>query len=396
MKMSRLIGLFLVSGLLLVASGAAAGTFSSNAYTGDGDSGISAAKTYTHAANIRGTNVNINGVPFVSGDTSGAGWTLGGASSTFDNHGTAPIVGNIGQLVDDFRYGPANGPATLTLTGLTPGQTYKTTWHNKSFGGAGGRIVGVSASDGGGIMFDENFTGGTNGNQLNYGYVAPASGSVTYTFANGGSGSYHHYGFSNEEAPAGSFASPFSTALFNNDADSGIGTSTLYTHTLDTAGTNGSGFRSVNGVQFERARPPAGGNTVGSNWSIAGANNGWSGSAGNVTGDVGALISDFWYNGNPQSTTITGLVPGQQYVATWYNRGFGPAGTRVQTVTTDDGAVDLAFNPEGERSENIRAGVIRSVFHQPYGTFSGVVRFGDQVVNVDQMVGVCEDHDALW
>ena len=65
-------------------------------------------------------------------------------------------------------------------------------------------------------------------------------------------------------------------------------------------------------------------------------------------------------------------------------------------LTTDDGAVDLAFHPEGERSENIQAGVIRSVFHQPYGTFTGTVRHGGHALHVDQMVGVCEDHDALW
>jgi len=65
-------------------------------------------------------------------------------------------------------------------------------------------------------------------------------------------------------------------------------------------------------------------------------------------------------------------------------------------LTTVDGAVDVTFHPDGERSENIRAGIIRSVFHQPYGTFSGVVRHGGQPLNVEGMVGVCEDHDALW
>ncbi len=65
-------------------------------------------------------------------------------------------------------------------------------------------------------------------------------------------------------------------------------------------------------------------------------------------------------------------------------------------LQTTDGAVDLTFRPEGERSENIRAGVIRSVFHQPYGTFSGVVRHGGQELQVEDMVGVCEDHDARW
>jgi Domain of unknown function (DUF2804), C-terminal/Domain of unknown function (DUF2804), N-terminal len=65
-------------------------------------------------------------------------------------------------------------------------------------------------------------------------------------------------------------------------------------------------------------------------------------------------------------------------------------------LTTADGAVDLTFHPEGERSENLRAGIIRSVFHQPYGTFAGVVRHGGRELHIEDMVGVCEDHDARW
>lgn len=65
-------------------------------------------------------------------------------------------------------------------------------------------------------------------------------------------------------------------------------------------------------------------------------------------------------------------------------------------LSTEDGAVDITFHPEGERSENLRLGVIRSVFHQPYGTFSGELRHGGQTVHVERMYGVCEDHDALW
>jgi len=65
-------------------------------------------------------------------------------------------------------------------------------------------------------------------------------------------------------------------------------------------------------------------------------------------------------------------------------------------LSTADGAVDVTFHPEGERSENLRAGIIRSVFHQPYGTFTGVVRHGGRELRVEEMFGVCEDHDALW
>jgi hypothetical protein len=65
-------------------------------------------------------------------------------------------------------------------------------------------------------------------------------------------------------------------------------------------------------------------------------------------------------------------------------------------LRTRCGAVDLTFTPRGERQEDLRLGLARSVFHQPYGTFSGTLRFRGTEVPVDRMFGVCEDHDALW
>lgn len=65
-------------------------------------------------------------------------------------------------------------------------------------------------------------------------------------------------------------------------------------------------------------------------------------------------------------------------------------------VTTTDGAVNLMFEPRGERSENLRLGVVRSVFHQPYGVFTGTVRWSGGLVRIENAWGVCEDHDAIW
>lgn len=65
-------------------------------------------------------------------------------------------------------------------------------------------------------------------------------------------------------------------------------------------------------------------------------------------------------------------------------------------ITTTDGAVDLTFLPQGERCEDIRLGVVRSSFHQPYGTFHGTVRIGDEEVVIEELFGVCEDHRATW
>ncbi len=65
-------------------------------------------------------------------------------------------------------------------------------------------------------------------------------------------------------------------------------------------------------------------------------------------------------------------------------------------LTTTDGRVDVEFQPLGMRSENVRLGLVRSVFQQPFGRFRGTIRVDDEPVVIDGPLGVCEDHDALW
>ena len=60
------------------------------------------------------------------------------------------------------------------------------------------------------------------------------------------------------------------------------------------------------------------------------------------------------------------------------------------------GRVDLEFRPEGERKEDLRLGVVTSIFHQPYGTFHGELRHADTKLAVEGLFGICEDHKAAW
>ena len=65
-------------------------------------------------------------------------------------------------------------------------------------------------------------------------------------------------------------------------------------------------------------------------------------------------------------------------------------------MRTTDGAADLEFTPVGERADTIDVGAVKSVFHQPYGTFTGTVETPGGEVEFQQIYGVCEDHDARW
>lgn len=65
-------------------------------------------------------------------------------------------------------------------------------------------------------------------------------------------------------------------------------------------------------------------------------------------------------------------------------------------IGTEDGDVDLVFTPRGRRMEDVGAGPLRTRFQQPWGTFAGHVRGGGETVEIRDLHGVCEDHDAWW
>jgi len=65
-------------------------------------------------------------------------------------------------------------------------------------------------------------------------------------------------------------------------------------------------------------------------------------------------------------------------------------------ILSSDGKVDLVFHPEGKRSAKINALVIASMFHQPFGTFKGVLRSDDGVENITEGYGYVEEHMSRW
>eukprot|EP00656_Telonema_subtile_P004724 TRINITY_DN12152_c0_g1_i2.p1 TRINITY_DN12152_c0_g1~~TRINITY_DN12152_c0_g1_i2.p1 ORF type:complete len:332 (-),score=58.72 TRINITY_DN12152_c0_g1_i2:11-1006(-) len=62
------------------------------------------------------------------------------------------------------------------------------------------------------------------------------------------------------------------------------------------------------------------------------------------------------------------------------------------------GCVEMEFSPMGARRDGLSVGVLKSVFVQPYGTFTGMLRLenGTVVVLQEGAFGVTEDHVAVW
>ena len=67
------------------------------------------------------------------------------------------------------------------------------------------------------------------------------------------------------------------------------------------------------------------------------------------------------------------------------------------TVRSADGAVDLSFQPRGERAEDVNFLILSSRYRQPFGSFSGRLRDArGREVRIEGVPGVTEDHAALW
>ncbi len=186
------------------------GRFSVHRWTGDHDSGISTSKTYTHSGKFIAEGTD--GQPFDAGngvfferDTNRAGtnWTLTGAPSAFGTGNPVNVAGGGSNLVRGFFYGDTDTVhPVLTLTGLTPGTKYVTTFYTVGFGGAGGRFVDITPSDNPGspTRVDQNGADSGNGQLFKYTFTATDT-QMSYTFDAFSTGdSWHHYAFSNEIA----------------------------------------------------------------------------------------------------------------------------------------------------------------------------------------------------
>ena len=93
--------------------------------TGDADSGVSSAFSYTCAVNAYGSQDKVvNGVTFkAETGTHGAGWQIIQNFSSGHSGQNSSVNGKIGEVLDNrMRY---NGsPGKILLSGLTPGKPY--------------------------------------------------------------------------------------------------------------------------------------------------------------------------------------------------------------------------------------------------------------------------------
>jgi len=172
-----------------------------NAWTDDASTGLDSASTYTVAVNLGGgmsIATTINNVPFQASAYSGTNFSIafsnnniGVANSTNNN-----ISGASRALANDFIF---NGyDYTVTLSNLTPGQKYQTTFFSLAWRSqTEAREQTFSTSPSASIIINPNIYGSNNGIVIKYTFIA-SSGTQVFTITpNVSNRTFHFYALAN-------------------------------------------------------------------------------------------------------------------------------------------------------------------------------------------------------
>lgn len=310
------------------------GEWSIAPWTGDEDSGIDAQYVYTHAHNF-GSNatVTINGVPFIGQEVN----VTGRFSITDLNNGTGRdpnlvnISGDSKALAQNFRFNGAN--TGVTLRNLKPSTTYVFTVYGFGWDAADSTTP-FRASTFSSTASSQRLTVNLNEYGLNHGmrvqhtYTTDELGSdVSISYPATGTGSFHTSGFSNREAAPRVEPEAWAALPWDDDSTSGVSGSHHYTHAFNLGS---SASVNINGIQFT-GLPDA--NPLATGYTLSSPSLFPSDVGNTVVGASAVLARSFLYGAFPANHHLTGLVPGKEYVFTFYSTTWDPPGTRVLAMS---------------------------------------------------------------
>ncbi|MGA2066341.1 MAG: autotransporter-associated beta strand repeat-containing protein, partial [Thermoguttaceae bacterium] len=325
---------------------------STGSFTSDANSGIGALGTtnYTEALAIgQGASLTINGVTFANANnTSGTGnlgssWSFspaianGGPNGPSGNFaGGFPLTSDQGtyNLLNHFYYEGSATPVTLTLTGLQPGYAYDARIYYRAWANVDDRSVNWTFSNGisqQALWVNEDAN--TGANYVDYQYTAGPTGTVTLSETNSATmqagGSWHWYGFSNQQI-GGSFSVLPTTTALSIAAGASLdmnGSNQQVASLSDVSGSGGSVINSLAALTPVLTLSSTGGTTT-----FSGQIGGGSGTVGLVMSGAGTQI----LNGNNTYTAGTSVNGGRLVI--------GPAGNINSTSGISIGAGDFRYN----------------------------------------------------
>ena len=202
--MTKTLAAAVAAGLCAISAQAGVLTVNNFANGTDAATGIDSANTYTHAIDIlqSGPAAVVNGVTF---DNTLGSYTLADTPNNFGtntggNNGADP-ASEIYKMLDTFKY---NGkPSVLTVSGLTPGETYKLRLYVTSWTGT---LVDFSFDDTAVptvVQDQDRGAGQALPSSFDYVYTLGAADTdlqVTVSPDNGND-TFHFFGFTNEVVP---------------------------------------------------------------------------------------------------------------------------------------------------------------------------------------------------
>jgi autotransporter-associated beta strand protein len=227
--------------------------------------GLTNTKTYLNVVDAGGWGGIVNGVTFARGNfnsnPSGSNYAVTGAGST-SYRDPINLGGELGKIVLDFVYG---GTQTLTLSGLTAGETYTTSFYNYAWDSSStDRKQNITTTSGASATFSQNFNGYNNANILRYSFVA-AGTTEAITFSPQTSATFHNSAFSTEQVFNKSYVggTQWTSASWSTaGAPNAVGANADFTAQAAPTTLNLNASQTVGNLRF------AGTNS----WTIAGSN----------------------------------------------------------------------------------------------------------------------------
>lgn len=289
---------------------------------------------FTVAPGYISDNTQITG--WTTDNPSGAGLSPAAGDITFADNGTIPNGTNVAFITGGTSL-------STTITGLTTGKKYKVVFQvNAPTNQTPTLRINVDSTD---ILTAAVYTvGGT----APYEYVAfeftAAAATASLTLANDAASDQT---LLVDNLTIAESSGRWTVDAWNGDDTSGVDNQYVYTHAY-SFGTSASAV--INGVPFTGV--PGVNPAVSNKFSTAHFVNVFNNDVNNITGGSASLAHDFIYSGanvvsgDFETITITGLIPGTEYVATIYSAGWESPGPTIRWATVSAGNDRLTINQD--------------------------------------------------
>ena len=292
----------------------------------------------------------------ISSNSAISGWTAGdNTKAGLNPAGGANVMADNGAIPDGAKVAWLQPTNTLktTLTGLTNGTTYTVGFRvNSKSGNTPTLRVSI---DGAASLFDA-------GSVVSVGGTAPY---LYAAFSLPATSTSHTLWITNDAAGTNTLlldnfsanvsTSGWSYAIWTNDASAGVDNTKNYTHAYHFNSSATATISNINFLGIAGLNP-----TVANSLYSSGLGSAYANDTASVLQSAGGgsavVANNFIYGGNPAIYTLQGLVPGKQYVATFYSTAWDVK-SYGRAVTWSSGSDRMSVNQDQFNTAGVRNGI---------------------------------------